>query len=65
MHEQKPFSLDRLVSIFATEMDGMVTKDKRALRLNVAVLVATLFGDVEGERVAVPWGVAVPKLRKR
>jgi hypothetical protein len=46
-------------------MDGMVTKDKRALRLNVAVLVATLFGDEEGERVALRWGVAVPRLKKR
>ena len=34
MHERKPFSLNRLVSLFETEMDGMVTKDKRALRLN-------------------------------
>ena len=42
----------------------MVTKDKRALRLNVAVLVATLFGDVEGENVAVRWGVSVPRLKK-
>jgi len=65
MHEKKPFSLDRLVSLFETEMDGMVTKDKRALRLNVAVLVATLFGDEEGEQVAVRWGVEVPRLKKR
>jgi hypothetical protein len=36
MHAKKPFSLDRLVSLFETELDGMVTKDKRALRLNVA-----------------------------
>ena len=56
MHEKKPFSLDRLVSLFETEMDGMVTKDKRAMRLNVAVLVATLFGDDEGEKVALRWG---------
>jgi len=61
MHETKPFSLQRLISLFETEMDGMVTKDKRALRLNVAVLVATLFGDQEGEKVAVRWGVAVPR----
>ena len=65
MHKKKPFSLDRLVSLFETEMDGMVTKDKRALRLNVAVLVATLFGDEEGEQVAVRWGVAVPRIKKR
>ncbi len=39
MHEEKPFSLKRLVALFETEMDGAVTKDKRALRLNVAVLV--------------------------
>jgi hypothetical protein len=64
MHERKPFSLDRLVSLFETEMDGMVTKDKRAMRLNVAVLVATLFGDDEGEKVALRWGVAVPRLKK-
>jgi hypothetical protein len=64
MHEKKPFSLDRLVSLFETEMDGMVTKDKRAMRLNVAVLVATLFGDDEGEKVAMRWGVAVPRLKK-
>jgi hypothetical protein len=65
MHEKKPFSLDRLVSLFETEMDGMVTKDKGALRLNVAVLVATLFGDEEGEKVAMRWGVAVPRLKRR
>jgi len=64
MHERKPFSLDRLVSLFETEMDGMVTKDNRAMRLNVAVLVATLFGDDEGEKVALRWGVAVPRLKK-
>ena len=39
MHDKKPFSLKRLVALFETEMDGAVTKDKRALRLNVAVLV--------------------------
>ena len=65
MHERKPFALDRLVTIFETEMDGMVTTDKRSLRLNVAVLVATLFGDQEGEKVALRWGVAVPRLKKR
>jgi hypothetical protein len=65
MHEKKAFSLDRLVSLFETEMDGMVTKDKRAMRLNVAVLVATLFGDEEGEKVALRWGVPVPRLKKR
>ena len=42
-----------------------MTKDKRAPRLNVAVLVATLFGDEEGERVALRWGVAVPKIKNR
>jgi hypothetical protein len=31
MHAKKPFSLDRLVSLFETELDGMVTKNKRAL----------------------------------
>ena len=46
-------------------MDGAVTKDKRALPLNVAVLVATLFGDEEGERVALRWGVSVPRIKKR
>jgi hypothetical protein len=65
MHEKRPLSLRRLVSLFETEMDGMVTKDKRALRLNVAVLVATLFGDQEGEKAAVRWGVTVPRLKKR
>jgi hypothetical protein len=60
----KPFSLDRLVSLFETELDGMVTKDKRALRLNVAVLVATLYGDSEGEKAALRWGVAPPTLKK-
>lgn len=65
MHEKKPFSLKRLVALFETEMDGAVTKDKRALRLNVAVLVATLFGDAEGEEVALRWGVAVPRIKKR
>ena len=65
MHEKKPFSLDRLVVLFETELDGMVTKDNRALRLNVAVLVATLFGDAEGEKVALRWGVAVPRIKKR
>jgi hypothetical protein len=65
MHDRRPFSLGRLVTLFETELDGMVTKDKRALRLNVAVLVATLFGDAEGEKVAIRWGVAVPRLKKR
>ena len=65
MHEKKAFSLKRLVALFETEMDGAVTKDKRALRLNVAVLVATLFGDAEGEEVALRWGVAVPRIKKR
>ena len=65
MHENRPFSLPRLVTIFETEMDGMVTKDKRSLRLNIAVLVATLFGEKEGEKVALRWGVAVPRLKKR
>lgn len=64
MHGKKPFSLDRLVSLFETELDGMVTKDKRALRLNVAVLVATLYGDAEGEKAALRWGVAAPTLKK-
>ena len=65
MHEKKPFSLKRLVALFETEVDGMVTKDKRALRLNVAVLVATLLlGDAEGERVALRWGVAVPRIKR-
>jgi hypothetical protein len=52
-------------ALFETEMDGAVTKDKRARRLNVAVLVATLFGDRKGERVALRWGVAVPRIKKR
>jgi hypothetical protein len=65
MHENRRFSLSRLVTIFETEMDGMVTKDKRSLRLNIAVLVATLFGEEEGEKVALRWGVAVPRLKKR
>jgi hypothetical protein len=34
------------------------------MRLNVAVLVARLFGDDEGEKVALRWGVAVPRLKK-
>jgi hypothetical protein len=29
------------------------------------VLIANLFGDEEGEKVAVRWGVAVPKIKKR
>ena len=64
MHGKKPFSLDRLVSLFETQLDGMVAKDKRALRLNVAVLVATLYGDAEGEKAALRWGVATPALKK-
>ena len=64
MHQKKPFSLDRLVSLFETELDGMVTKDKRSLRLNVAVLVATLYGDAAGEKAALRWGVATPTLKK-
>jgi hypothetical protein len=28
------------------------------------VLVATLFGDAEGERVALRWGMAVQKIKK-
>jgi hypothetical protein len=39
-------------------------KRKRALRLNVAILVATLFGDEEG-KVALRWGVAAPRIKKR
>jgi hypothetical protein len=65
MHEKKPFSLKRPVALFETEMDGAVTKDRLAPRLNVAVLVATLFGDEEGEKVALRWGVAVPRIKKR
>lgn len=48
----------------AIPLTRMVTKDKRALRLNVAVLVATLYGDAEGEKAALRWGVAAPTLKK-
>jgi hypothetical protein len=65
MHEQRSFSLKRLVALFESEMDGLVTKDRRALRLNVAVLVATLFGDEEGEKAALRWEVPIPSLKKR
>jgi hypothetical protein len=64
MHENRPFSLKKLVKRFEQELDGIANTDKRKLRLNVAVLVALLFGNKAGEKVAAQWGVTPPRLKR-
>lgn len=64
MHESRRFSLKKLVERFENELDGIANTDKRKLRLNVAVLIARLFGKKAGEKVADRWGVTRPRLKK-
>ena len=64
MHKSRRFSLKKLVARFETELDGIANTDKRKLRLNVAVLIARLFGKEAGEDVADRWDVTRPRLKK-
>jgi hypothetical protein len=52
------------VKRFETELDGIANTDKQKLRLNVAVLVARLFGNGAAEKLADRWGVTRPRLKK-
>jgi hypothetical protein len=63
MHGKRPFSLTKVVERFETELDGIATTDKQKLRLNVAVLIARLFGRKAGEDVAKRWDVTRPRLK--
>ena len=64
MHQHRRFSLKKLVERFETELDGIANTDRQKLRLNVAVLIARLFGNKEAEEVADRWGVTRPRLKK-
>jgi hypothetical protein len=63
MHQRRRFSMKKLVQRFERELDGIANTDKRKLRLNVAVLIARLFGKKAGEEVADRWGVTPPRLK--
>jgi hypothetical protein len=62
MYARRPFAMKKLVERFESELDGMAAIDKQKLRLNVALLVATLFGKKAGTKVAERWGVVPPNL---
>jgi hypothetical protein len=63
MHKSRRFSLKKLVKRFETELDGIANTDKRKLRLNVAVLIARLFGKKAGGEAADRWDVTRPRLK--
>ena len=61
IHRRHRLSMRVLVDSFEAEM-GQAIADPRKLRLNMAMLVARLYGLKKGQAIAEHWGVLPPKV---
>jgi hypothetical protein len=61
MHRRHRLASATLVRRFETELMKVAVADPRRIALNVAAVVARLYGFAEGRKLAERWGVPVPR----
>jgi hypothetical protein len=66
MHRSRPLVQKKLVDRFEAELMNIVgAGDRRIICLNMAMVVAQLFGNVEARKLAERWDVPVPQIGRR
>jgi len=63
--EKHPLSQETLVARFEDELMNEAVAERRKIQLNVAMVVARLYGIEEGRKLAERWGVPSPQIGRR